>query len=352
MNLKMSFLAAVSVALFAVSANAEIIHESDFEAEPAVGFGLNAETMLFNDAGGDMAGFSANNNSVTSGDSCGISAANPFSGSYSYVNDVGATTDTGGGGFDDQGIVIANPGVGNGWGAAWCGQNTENGSGGFSTQAVADAAGDGCYVDFSAGATFTVTCQIATDPLNPLTGPATGEVRLEFNFEDPTDPAARVADLIARQPGITISTRLGVADLVPVGTYHEATISYTLTQADIDDVAARVAAGTLAAGVEINSVAAVMAIEGAGFGSSTGHILFDDFVFEVDSAHVVVVGEGHATDVLKGDVDMDGDVDFSDIPGFIGVLQSQGFQAEADCDCNLVVNFSDIPAFIAILQNQ
>lgn len=56
--------------------------------------------------------------------------------------------------------------------------------------------------------------------------------------------------------------------------------------------------------------------------------------------------------VIKGDVDMDGDVDFDDIPAFIAVLQAGTFQAEADCDCNTAVDFADIPAFIAILQNQ
>lgn len=56
--------------------------------------------------------------------------------------------------------------------------------------------------------------------------------------------------------------------------------------------------------------------------------------------------------VLKGDVNMDGDVDFADIPPFIAVLQTGVFQAEADCDCNTVITFADIPAFIAILQNQ
>ena len=56
--------------------------------------------------------------------------------------------------------------------------------------------------------------------------------------------------------------------------------------------------------------------------------------------------------VLKGDVDMDGDIDFSDIPPFISVLQSGVFQAEADCDCNGEIEFADIPAFIAILQEQ
>jgi hypothetical protein len=53
---------------------------------------------------------------------------------------------------------------------------------------------------------------------------------------------------------------------------------------------------------------------------------------------------------LKGDADLSGIVDFSDIPAFITVLQSGVYQAEADCDCSGVVDFSDIPAFILILQ--
>ncbi len=55
-------------------------------------------------------------------------------------------------------------------------------------------------------------------------------------------------------------------------------------------------------------------------------------------------------DVLKGDADLSGIVDFSDIPAFITVLQSGVFQAESDCDCSGVIDFSDIPAFILILQ--
>ena len=55
-------------------------------------------------------------------------------------------------------------------------------------------------------------------------------------------------------------------------------------------------------------------------------------------------------DVLKGDVDLNGVVNFLDIPAFIAVLQAGEFQAEADCDCSTVVNFLDIPAFIGILQ--
>ncbi len=59
-----------------------------------------------------------------------------------------------------------------------------------------------------------------------------------------------------------------------------------------------------------------------------------------------------AAALLKGDVDLSGVVDFSDIPAFISVLQGGLFQAEADANCDTFVNFADIPAFIAILQGQ
>ena len=55
---------------------------------------------------------------------------------------------------------------------------------------------------------------------------------------------------------------------------------------------------------------------------------------------------------LKGDVDLSGVVDFSDIPALIGILQAGVFRAEADVNCDTFVNFDDIPAFIAILQEQ
>jgi len=71
-------------------------------------------------------------------------------------------------------------------------------------------------------------------------------------------------------------------------------------------------------------------------------------VHAIDNVSVTATG----VDVLKGDVDMDGDIDFQDIPAFIAVLQSGVFQAEADVDCNTEVEFGDIPLFIAILQAQ
>ena len=55
---------------------------------------------------------------------------------------------------------------------------------------------------------------------------------------------------------------------------------------------------------------------------------------------------------VKGDADMDGDVDFDDIPAFIAILQAGIFVAEADADCDLDIDFDDIPAFIMILQSQ
>ena len=65
-----------------------------------------------------------------------------------------------------------------------------------------------------------------------------------------------------------------------------------------------------------------------------------------------IVLNGSFTEVLKGDVDMSGTVDFADIPPFIAVLQAGTFQAEADADCSTAVGFADIPAFITILQGQ
>lgn len=56
-----------------------------------------------------------------------------------------------------------------------------------------------------------------------------------------------------------------------------------------------------------------------------------------------------ATNVLKGDVNLDGSVTFLDIQPFINVLASNGNQAEADCSCDGSVTFLDIQPFINIL---
>lgn len=56
-----------------------------------------------------------------------------------------------------------------------------------------------------------------------------------------------------------------------------------------------------------------------------------------------------ADDVLKGDVDLNGEVTFLDIAPFILILSNTGFQSEADVDCSGMVDFLDIAPFIEIL---
>ena len=57
------------------------------------------------------------------------------------------------------------------------------------------------------------------------------------------------------------------------------------------------------------------------------------------------------SDVLLGDVNVDGNVDFSDISPFIGILSAGTFQAEADLNESGEVNFLDISPFIQVLSN-
>ena len=52
---------------------------------------------------------------------------------------------------------------------------------------------------------------------------------------------------------------------------------------------------------------------------------------------------------LLGDCNLDGTVDFSDIPSFINILLSGVYVEQADCNEDSVVDFADIPPFIAIL---
>ena len=53
--------------------------------------------------------------------------------------------------------------------------------------------------------------------------------------------------------------------------------------------------------------------------------------------------------VLRGDVNLDNEVNFADIAQFISVLSSGGDQAEADVNSDGVVDFADIGPFIALL---
>ena len=81
----------------------------------------------------------------------------------------------------------------------------------------------------------------------------------------------------------------------------------------------------------------------------------EGFLPEVDTQGLVTFqrhgfGENSGlTAILKGDVNLDGTVAFSDIPAFITLLTSGTFQAEGDCNEDGEVTFADIPAFIEIL---
>jgi hypothetical protein len=57
-------------------------------------------------------------------------------------------------------------------------------------------------------------------------------------------------------------------------------------------------------------------------------------------------------EVLLGDVNQDGVVDFGDIPAFISILQGGQYLEEADVNEDSFVDFADIDAFIGVLISQ
>lgn len=256
--LRTFFLATLAIAFYAMPANAIVVHETDYEAEPTTGFGVGPATMGFTDGGGDIQGFGNGDNS---GSALGVSSANPNSGSFHYAVDTGSHV---------------MPLQGNGWGGTWSGQDTNGGSGGFLSPAAAMAAGPGSqYIDL-VGATFTATVQVATDATDPAVGPTAAEIRLEFN--------GATADIIPR----AVSAPVGAASLTT--TYQPITISKTLT-------AAEVAMG-------IDRVVAVIGTNGSGDNNGAdGLIYFDDYVFEVSDANIRTVPipePGAAAMILAG----------------------------------------------------
>jgi hypothetical protein len=243
--------------LFAVTANADVIHQSGFDVDGAAqgtGFGIQPGTITNIGGGGDHVG--------TAGQ--GLSDTNPNSGSFAYVVDAGATADNG-----------------TTWGGAtWAGIDSNNAitSGGFGTEADVTAAGVGSYINYDEGATFTASVMIATDAAagDPLTGTGTGSIRLEF-LVDGTELS---------QADRVFSNTISVTEISD--TYSLATVSYTL---DADDVANG-----------INGVNAIMGTDGHGFGNTDGLIYFDDFLFEVDGAFVttLAVPEPSSAVILAG----------------------------------------------------
>ena len=69
-------------------------------------------------------------------------------------------------------------------------------------------------------------------------------------------------------------------------------------------------------------------------------------------ADVPTPGDFEHEDCLLGDPNLDGAIDFADIPSFIAVLQSGSYLKEADINQDGVVDFTDIPVFIDLLISQ
>ena len=107
-------------------------------------------------------------------------------------------------------------------------------------------------------------------------------------------------------------------------------------------------------GTNNDQVGSAISIVASGFGSGSDHsITFNDLgannagnARSNASYASFAVGE---VDVLLGDVNLDGVVNFLDISPFIGVLSNQGTQAEADLNQDGAVSFLDISPFIMAL---
>lgn len=95
---------------------------------------------------------------------------------------------------------------------------------------------------------------------------------------------------------------------------------------------------------ELNSTAPAGAVE-ARVVIVFGQPLYDGGAVFVDDVTFLNVSDT----ALLGDVNLDGGVDFSDIPAFIAILIAGGYQTEADVNEDGSVTFSDISPFIAIL---
>lgn len=287
--MRATFTALVFALLFAVGANADVIHQADFENTTTTGLGVGPTGFDFSGSGGGLAA-----------NSFGMGNSNANSGSFHYLVDAG------------------NLAPGTAWGGSWSGisSSSNNSSGGFTTQAQAEAAGAGCYIDFQVGTEFTVSAEIATGTgADELSGPGSAAVRLEFYY-DIDNTGDGVADGNREITGAAgARDRVGgngYNETTLLSTYQNSTATHALTASDLDFAALTSLApangpwvgeagadGVLGTSDDeivlgINRVVAVMGTDGHnGDGPGDGLILYDDFSFEVDSASVVVVGTGH-----------------------------------------------------------
>ena len=125
-------------------------------------------------------------------------------------------------------------------------------------------------------------------------------------------------------------------------TEKNGSVIYPEVAGSFDAVAGGGGGDTSVAGIAINS------FDGIVFG------LFSDDPFLANpggsyTVSNICVSDTAKADCMLADVDMNGQVDFNDIPDFVTVLLMGPFQCEADCDENEVIDFNDIPFFVDIL---
>ena len=70
-----------------------------------------------------------------------------------------------------------------------------------------------------------------------------------------------------------------------------------------------------------------------------------------DSRPILFAVVSGATSVLRGDCNLDGVIDFGDIPAFVGALSGGTNLDQADCNADGAVDFGDIPSFVDILSS-
>ena len=87
--------------------------------------------------------------------------------------------------------------------------------------------------------------------------------------------------------------------------------------------------------------------EGAMVDNFGGTELFISYV--AGDGNDVALFTAAVSEILLGDANQDGVVDFSDIPAFIAILSAGDFLDEADVNQDGTVDFSDIPRFVEIL---
>ena len=91
---------------------------------------------------------------------------------------------------------------------------------------------------------------------------------------------------------------------------------------------------------------------GVGFSGTARSVVFNNVEDLVGFDNLTFGSVEPISDLLLGDVNLDGVVDFFDIAPFIMLLSSGEFQAEADINIDGEVDFFDIEPFIQLLSGQ